>query len=311
MTPRDNPSLKAPGDPVRDRARFPIGEVRVRHWDGFRVEEFPPIAWESSEVFQTHCAVYLVLDGPFELHWRSNGERVDKIIQPGRISVLPANRFFAVRVRATGRSVVVSMEPRVLACAAADLGRFGDLETRWAHGVDDPLMRELVNALREPAAREDDPEPAYAASLASALAARVVRDYSTAPSSGPRPEGGGLAPRVLRRTIEYIHDRLDSTLTVAQLAECCSLSAFHFSRMFKRSTGLTPHQYLVNQRVARARQLLIDPALSLAEIALRAGFYDQAHLTRCFRRVTGTTPASFARRLSQPALFAAEPPGEI
>ena len=105
--------------------------------------------------------------------------------------------------------------------------------------------------------------------------------------------------QALKRTVNYIHDHIEEPLTVQLLAEISSISSFHFSRLFKRSTGMTPHQYVVASRVARAKKLLAAHTMPLAEVAVRSGFYDQAHLNRCFRHVVGTTPAAFSRSFVQ------------
>lgn len=68
------------------------------------------------------------------------------------------------------------------------------------------------------------------------------------------------------------------------------ISPYHFLRLFKQSTGLTPHQYILQNRINQAKYLLHHSNLSIAEIAARTGFYDQSHLTRCFKRILSATP---------------------
>jgi AraC family transcriptional regulator len=150
--------------------------------------------------------------------------------------------------------------------------------------------------LRSEAGSTEKAGVAYAQSLASALAMHIVRRYSRRCDVGVNP-GKGLAPRALRRALQFIHDHLDEDLTIQQLAETTEMSACHFARMFRLSTGIPPHKYVVRRRVTRAKHLLLNKGVSLATAALEAGFCDQGHMTRCFRQVLGTTPAVFVRSI--------------
>jgi AraC family transcriptional regulator len=192
--------------------------------------------------------------------------------------------------------VVVSLERKLLACAAAEQGAVGELEPIWTHGVDDPLIRELVMALCAEMRRQDQSHAPYALALAAALSAHIVRNYSVDRLRRPEPQGG-LSMPALRRTLRYVEDNLGEELSIHKLASVADLSASHFARAFKSSTGMAPHEYLLNCRIARARQLLLNRSARLAEVALLSGFCDQAHMTRCFRRFLGTTPASLARSM--------------
>jgi AraC family transcriptional regulator len=277
------------------RRGSPVATSAAKAWDGFLVEEHRPAESSSNNVCLLQSVVFLTLSASASLEWSAAGQQVRKTIRPGQVSILPANDPYSVRLRAAGGSVVVSLEPRLLACAAAEQGEFGRVAPAWVHGADDPLLREAVLALRNEA-RKPDSSAGYAQSLAGTLAAHLVRHYSACRAESAEPRGG-LAPAALGRTVQFIEEHLAENLTISALAEVAGLSPCHFARMFKQTTGRTPHQHLVNCRIARAKQLLLRPAARLAEVATQAGFYDQAHLTRCFRQFVGTTPASFARSL--------------
>ena len=104
---------------------------------------------------------------------------------------------------------------------------------------------------------------------------------------------GGLPPRVLRRIREYIDDNIDHRITIALLAGLANLSVCYFVRAFKQSMGITPHDYLIRQRVERTKQLLSDTEMPLSEIALAAGFADQSHFARRFRQHVGMSPRDY------------------
>jgi AraC family transcriptional regulator len=106
----------------------------------------------------------------------------------------------------------------------------------------------------------------------------------------------GLSERKRRAVLEYIDKHLAAALTVRDLAAVAHLSPYHFARLFKISTGLPPHQYVIARRVERAKQLLRGgDDWTLAQVAARSGFFDQGHFTRHFKRLVGVTPKYFRR----------------
>jgi len=100
----------------------------------------------------------------------------------------------------------------------------------------------------------------------------------------------GLSPRQLKPVIDYINNYLDQDLGLAELAAIAQLSQYHFSRAFKRSTGMSPHQYVIQQRVERAKLLLREKKMSICEVAIAYGFTYQRYLNRHFKRLIGMTP---------------------
>ncbi|KJS43937.1 MAG: transcriptional regulator [Roseovarius sp. BRH_c41] len=106
---------------------------------------------------------------------------------------------------------------------------------------------------------------------------------------------GGLSPHMIRRLDQFTRDNLHRRMTVPDLAEVAGLSESWFARAFKQSLNTTPQRWLMQTRIARATELMADPALGLAEIAAATGFADQAHLTRAFGAVHGQTPGVWRR----------------
>src|SRR6201997_2591989 len=104
---------------------------------------------------------------------------------------------------------------------------------------------------------------------------------------------GGLSPGAMRRVREYVEVHSGENIDLLMLAGVAGLSVHHFARQFKQSAGVTPHVYLTQRRVERAKEMLVQTDLSLAEIAFAVGFFDQGHLARHFRHMLGTTPREF------------------
>ena len=131
--------------------------------------------------------------------------------------------------------------------------------------------------------------------LAIDIASLLLREYSMASARAKTTPRGGLTRNNARRVVEYVEANFGRSVTVRELAEVAELSPHHFVRMFKRSLGLTPYQYLLERRVERAKELLRSKVASLAEVGLSTGFGSQSHFTSTFHRAVGATPAEFQR----------------
>ena len=131
-----------------------------------------------------------------------------------------------------------------------------------------------------------------AESLANVLAVHLLR-HVLAPRQPERGRDGALPRGRLRAVVEYIEEHLDASPSLEQMAEVAGLSPYHFARQFKTATGLPPHQFVIMRRVERAKQLLQGGDLSLAEVALHAGFSGQSVFCLHFKRLVGVTPRRF------------------
>jgi len=160
----------------------------------------------------------------------------------------------------------------------------------------DPVVRHLRPCLQTARARPSESCSNCLDHLETALRVYQQQTHNIIPLSLPVARGG-LAPWQLRRAKEMICSRLDQALPMAELARAVNVSPGHFVRAFKQSTGQPPHRWLVEQRIEKARQLLVNTSLSLAEIALACGFSDQSHFARAFSRAMHTSPSAW-RRLS-------------
>jgi len=129
--------------------------------------------------------------------------------------------------------------------------------------------------------------------LGLALSVHLLARYRA-----PVEPRAGLSVQQLRRVSDHIEAHLDQRLSLAQLARVAGVSASHFKTLFKRSTGLPAHAYVIQRRVERARVLLARGDLPASQIALEVGFSHQSHMARHMRRILGVTPASFRRSFS-------------
>ena len=134
--------------------------------------------------------------------------------------------------------------------------------------------------------------------LAEQTLVHVLRKHSTTRRSDELELSRvGLVDRRIRRSVELMHAQLDQELSLKALAAASYLSPFHFSRLFKKLTGSTPHNYLAVMRANRAQLLLAETEMSVTEIGARVGYLSASHFTKAFRLATGTTPREFRKAL--------------
>jgi AraC family transcriptional regulator len=156
----------------------------------------------------------------------------------------------------------------------------------------DRVLEHLLRALslgQNVAGRIND---TYLESLCVAILAHLSRTYGDL-SDTFGAKADGLASWRLRRVIDYVAASLSGPISLSELAEVAGLSRMHFAAQFRRATGFRPHEYVQSRRIDRAMQLLASSDLSLMEIALCAGFANQAHFSRIFKRFAGTTPSAW------------------
>ncbi len=195
-----------------------------------------------------------------------------------------AERGIIVSSRGVGASVAANRVPGVRAALCND--------AYSAHvGAKTEGMNVLVLALH---------------SLGENMAEEVVASYLDA-ALAPIEVVGGLPPRRLQRVFSHIRENIARDLSVAELAQTVGMSQYYFSKLFKMSTGTTPHQYVMRQRVERAQEVLRETRTALAEVATIVGFETQSHFTSVFRRLVGATPKHY-REMHQNAPIPNEMP---
>lgn len=162
---------------------------------------------------------------------------------------------------------------------------------------DDSLNRLLLGLKKELLADEPGREIVMRALVEQTLV-QVLRQHSVARRSDELEISRvGLIDRRIRKSIELMHSQLDQNLSLKDLAAASYLSPFHFARLFKKITGVTPHNYLAAIRTQKAQLLLADHSLSVNAIAAKVGYLSSSHFTKAFRTATGTTPREFRKAL--------------
>lgn len=238
--------------------------------------------------------IVLHLDGPVGVSRRLGKTAERRVIPPGGLFILPGGTDFGVRLEGELNSLHIYLRRELVREVAEDLGVEPDrVEICPSLGEADLLVEHLALGVRDALVAHDQTAASYADYLSRALAARLIRNHSTARVKSETAKGA-LTPAQLRIARDYMEENLDRSLSLAEIAAACGLSAAHFARRFKLAVGVPPHQHIMQLRVERAKRLL-QGQLPIVEVAMACGFAHQEHLTGIFRRLTGMTPASYRR----------------
>jgi AraC family transcriptional regulator len=276
-----------------------LAVVRKRKaaWDGIRVEHCELRPGElPRHRHREHVILLSMTDGCRGELITGSGIGVSGTQARGNVCVVPAGLDHQAVLEGNSEHLALYVDPSLIAKAAseAQLARSFELAERYARR--DPVISSVGMALLGELDSEGLSGRFYAESLGNVLAVHLLRYYAV-PSTQPVTLKGGLSAARLRQVTEFITDNYGRDIKLAELAQVAGMSSFHFAREFKRTTGTTPHQYLIKFRIERAKALLAKRDLPLIEVGLRAGFSHQSHFTRLFRRVTGTTPHSYRTQL--------------
>ena len=192
-------------------------------------------------------------------------------------------------------------EPHVLSLAISDTALraacdevSADTELRGVAQLVDSRVGALVAAVNAERIAGFPSGRLFLDSVEQALAVALVDGYAVRPRS-LRTYRGGLGPARLRTVKELVHARIEDELTLIEMAQSVQLSTAHFARMFRWSTGETPHQFVVRQRVERAKDMLREGEMRVLDVAVACGFKNQQHFARVFRQIFGASPTEYRR----------------
>lgn len=283
-----------PDERLASRDLKVLGGVEVAHTRYLPGEmEVPPL--------QGHT-VNLRLGGTGRVLTRLGGRAWERPLVAGLVEVFEGGEPLEWALEGTiSDNVNVLLGRDFVGRVASEAGVEPDrVEVLDALNARDPVAERILRLLFDEVRSGGLGGELYVQGLATALAVHLLREHSSLGRAGGRrvrsePEGG-LSRRELRTALDHIGDNLTTGgLSLEELAGVANLSQRHFSRLFTEATGLSPHQYVVRERVERAKDLLSETDLPVGEVALRCGFAHQGHLARHFVRLVGVSPARFRR----------------
>ena len=245
-------------------------------------------AYERSEVCTPFHRIAIYTRSSVIEH-KFDGTFKQESIQPEDIVVIPGNLGQSTRWVSSVEMIGIGLDASLFDYAIDDAINAKQPELVPQPPTRDPLVYQLGLALKT--ALEEDPTSSrlYAETAAAMLAVHLLQHYGQRKLEF-RNYADGLPRFVLRQVIDYIHANLAQALGLADLAAIANLSPHYFTRLFKQSTGFTPHQFVLRCRVERAKTLLLSSQSSIAAIAQQVGFANQAHLNVHIKRALGVTP---------------------
>ncbi len=254
-----------------------------------------------------------VIDFEKEPHWKMRNENmVAMMLRPGFVEVglhrSEVNRVtydagemalcprqMAQWVRSAHAECLAVYISDAALTAATDT-RNGQVELRGETKLVDARIGALLAAVNAERIAGFPSGKVFLDSVERALVAALIDGHAVRHPS-PQIFRGGLTPSRLRKVTELVHTKIEDELTLEQMAQEVNLSVAHFSQMFRKSTGQSPHQFVLQQRVERAKELLRKAEARVLDVAVACGFKTQQHFARVFRQICGTSPTQYRREV--------------
>jgi AraC family transcriptional regulator len=283
-----NPSTRG----LEFNARLNDGAVTLTHCTSGPIE--------GRQLGSAQITVAIHDGATFDMDWRGGeSDRLrSSIVSHGRVHIGDGRLPFWVRCDASPSFFAFAIEESFVAeIWRKAFNGIGDCFIGTSIGVEDPVIGRLAALGRLEMNEGGAGGRLYVEGLAAALTVHLLRSSGLSRRS-PIPHKGGLSPRQVRRILEYVEAHLTDELGLVELAAIVELSPHYFGEAFRISTGRSPHRYVMERRVERARALLQGEDRPIGDIAYAAGFSSQSHFTVSFRRITGVTPGRFRRSLT-------------
>ncbi|WP_071819364.1 helix-turn-helix transcriptional regulator [Gloeothece citriformis] len=265
-------------------------------WDSVVIKEYqlPPSEGTDPPSSQ-HDLTLCLAPRPHRIHQVIGKQHYVGIYSKGDICLTPAGLEGGYRAEGEDHFLQIQIEPQFLEQVAQQIDEIkaNHVELVPKFRIRNPNLEHIIMMLyRELTQGMGYGSKLYIESLTNALAINLLRDYCVTKIS-LNLYSGGLSDGQLLLITDYINDNLAGEIKLSNLSELIGISQFHFSRLFKQTVGISPHQYLMRQRIERAKLLLKNSPLSVVEVALSCGFSSHSHFGKYFRQITGLTPKEY------------------
>lgn len=262
-------------------------------WKNIRVQHHQQAPWEMPENTTTQHVI--------AIHWAEAAMKVDRVmdgqkqqdtVHYGSCVIVPAHIPHQSVWNQEIEFTLLLLEPSLLARTAYETVDGDRVELIPQFSRPDPILSGIGSSLKSELETNGSEAKLYVESATTFLAAHLLRHHCTRNQS--LPDGaGGLPKYKLRMAIAYIQEHLGEEITLEAIATQLNMSQYYFCHLFKQSMGVSPYQYVLQQRINKAKQLLKQRQLTITDVALECGFANQTHFTKYFRKLAGTTPKNY------------------
>lgn len=263
-------------------------------WKGVLLESHLIQPSEIPQHEHPDLVLHLQVTGSDDFEWWSAGKNAIEHTRPGSMILIPPGTSDRLKWRGPSERLIVSVGQSDLAELANDLGvkRAPEFKTNWS--LHNPATQQLVTEMGREIRGGFPLGTLYADLLAIGLQTQLLECLAVDPLKTPPLKGGISLPR-LKHAMEYMNANLANNVRLEFIANELSLSASHFAHEFRNTTGQTPYQYLLDQRIARAKDLLRKTRLPVQYISASVGFSSPVNFVRTFRQRVGRTPEAWRR----------------
>jgi AraC family transcriptional regulator len=234
---------------------------------------------------------------PQDITWQVGRQRTVATTRPGTITLIPDGVEGRWDISGGIEVSHVYLTPERLQSCADPLTDGKSVELLGRVGFDDPTSARILELLAREAATDDPSSRLFVEQALDLLCTQLVRGHSSFQSLEPPAPRRGLADWQVRRVTGYMRENVGEEIGLNELAAIAGLSRYHFCTAFRLATGQTPHEWLMRERIERARAMLATSNATITEVALAVGYGTPSAFTAAFRRVTGQTPTEFRRQL--------------
>jgi len=259
-----------------------------------KVELFPPDPDTEPRHWIRHDQAFAMMLRPGSIEWGSKRCALEKFdYRPGDLALCHRHVGEWVGLMNVSHLQLGISDEALMACSD---GAYGEVELRPSRKFADPRLSAMVAAVHAEMVAGFPSGRLFLDSVEQAIAITLVNGHAVR----HRPVQiyrGGLGAARLRRIRELVHARMEDDLSLDDMAQSVGLSTAHFARMFRKSTGETPHQFVLRQRLERAKAMLRAPDARVLDVAVACGFKTQQHFAQAFRDVWGVSPTEYRQDL--------------
>ena len=284
------------------RPLCPPGRVLLQSgqfWHGYRMQQIRiPVTGALNDVAMPHHRVLLVTAGSCDVRYVSRGQNGKRRLSAGSLCFVTRGYVFSRISWKSTQCQAIVVDISDIDSEPSPIDAFGGTDALFDVflGFNDAAAASLIRLMSAEVETGCPTGAIHGEALSLALASRIASLCQCIPTVSPQGTAT-LSQKRLLSIARYVEINLTGDLSIDALAKVANMSAFHFARCFKNTTGLTPHQFVTNQRISTAKAMLASGKHSIRDIAMLVGFSSHSHFAAVYRRITGVTP----RHSSRPA----------